>query len=363
LWQPRNQAAPVPLPGSHDFVDFTSDSQFLVTWNGKTYKFWDVATVEERSLPMEIKGHIDGVHLLEGQIVVSEYFWRSGWLVDDCWIKLWMLNPKLTILSEPIVLPLNISGPISFSPDGRRLTAWHMVWNPNEIKLFEARTGRELAWFPSSFTGGAVPAQEFSPDGSRLLTDDQTIWDITIMPPRRLGSVDGQTVTFSTDGEWVAVGKWEETLRASRTWNIFHVANLEKSSIWHTESEDEPRFAADSRTFAAKIEALPSSFSEFLAKWLPVKPASYSETVKVWQLPGGEEIASCDGDSFAYFPDGKRLAVARQGIIDLWDIPPHRPWWIDYGLPVLFVLLLMLTCWHCIRFRRNAHIRPDALKS
>ena len=41
------------------------------------------------------------------------------------------------------------------------------------------------------------------------------------------------------------------------------------------------------------------------------------------------------------------------GTIQVWDLPPRRPWWINYGLPVLFVLLVLLGARHCVRFRKQ----------
>jgi hypothetical protein len=75
----------------------------------------------------------------------------------------------------------------------------------------------------------------------------------------------------------------------------------------------------------------------------------------VWHVATGQQLVVLrDCNDCAYFPDGKQLAVAhKDGTIEIWDIPPRRPLWIEYGLPVFFVLLLLLACWHCVQFRKK----------
>jgi WD40 repeat protein len=364
LWQPATQSRPVsiPLPDSFTFIDFTADSRFLIIWckstNQNTYKLWDTATARERALPMKLEGRLEAIQpLRDGNIVVSEYDYEPGWLADEVCTKVWTLTSDLRVASAPIVLR-GISGSVTVSRDGRLLTALRLDGGQHITVLFDARTGRALNSSAGSFTRA-----QFNSDASELLLGD-TIWDITTMPPRQLGTVKGQPMRLklSPDGNWVADGT---CVAVAMDWNILDVTNLDKPSLWHNEGS-EPIFSPDSQTLAATIlDPPPSSFTLLVEKWSRIKPTKPTVAVKVWQLPSFQEIASFDqSDLFAYFPDRRGLAVARpDGTIDIWDIPPRRPWYIEYALPVLFVLLLLLAFWHCLQFRRKLALTANAVTS
>ena len=64
----------------------------------------------------------------------------------------------------------------------------------------------------------------------------------------------------------------------------------------------------------------------------------------VRELATGREVASFSPcDQFTYFPGqqapGDHSGRRHRGNL---DIPPRRPWYIDYGLPVLFALLVLI---------------------
>src|SRR5262249_44085761 len=94
--------------------------------------------------------------------------------------------------------------------------------------------------------------------------------------------------------------------------------------------------------------------------------------LKVVEVPSGRTVASFNDDSFsskngkqfAYLPDGKGIAILKlsEGIIEIWDLPPRRPIWVDYGLPALFILLLLYACWSRMRRRRKVAISEEVTK-
>jgi WD40 repeat protein len=371
VWQPGTQPEPVPLPDLHSLVAFTADSRSLATSTGLTNRLWDVATARERRFPVPFK-RIDGIcPLPDGRIVVSNYHSEEGWLVDPLAITLWIFAPDLTLASKPITVP-GVEGPVTISPDGQRFTAWQMNWGPrvthlhdlenpltadlaklgdwkpHRVKFYDLNTGRELASFDSGFKEGQVPAPIFSPDGSRLLTDDRAVWDIATIPPRKLASLEGRDMNvsgFSPDGKWLVVRPYGGVGFAyDKSWQLLDATTLQKHDI-QPPPQSEPRFASNGQTVAAKHLVMPSAFSEFVAKWVQRsgRPAPH-EAVVVWNLPEGQQITELDmPSSFAYFPDGQSMAVGRDdGTIEIWDIPPRRSWYIDYGLPVLFALLVLL---------------------
>ena len=182
LWHFATQPEPIALPDSDGLVGFTADSETLLVRHGDFNKRWDTSTAQERASPLDSPGHI---RLFEGRIVVTGHVVEEGWLVNQHW------NGTL-------------------SPDGRLLAALQDDGHGSCFcNLFKARTGRKLASISERMNNEPY----FSPDGSRLITTfggTHTIWDITSMPPRRVGSLD-RILNFSADGRWISVeyGDWK----------------------------------------------------------------------------------------------------------------------------------------------------------
>lgn len=337
LWQPARESAPVALPGFHDVLGFTSDGKFLAGANGETCKLWDVAANRERAFPVLLSriNYIDP--LRDGRIVVTATLPEAGWLVDEILTKLWVFNADLTLASDPIHLPANMATRIS--PDGRLFTLVRLPAAPPwDLKLHRLSTGREVASFSEQGIGW-TPL--FSPDGTRLVIDHKSVWDITTAPPRRIGSVaDGLRLDFSPDGKWLRAWPWMSG--PADTEALLDAATFTKLPL--RPGVIELTFAPDSQTIAGKEIVPPSGFAQLLARCFPGCPGAVPyEALQVWTFPDWQEVASYPHvRSFTYFPDGRRMAVGLEdGTIELWDLPPRRPWWIDNGLPVLFVLLML----------------------
>jgi WD40 repeat protein len=347
---------PIPLPDSDRVVGFTADSKYLLVRHGGSCKIWETASACERAWPLGSPSRIECVTPLgDGRIVLSHSSTEDGWLVNRHETQVWTISADLKTVSEPVVLR-DIAGGVTPSPDGRLLAASHAYADKDLfLKLVEASSGRELALLRTN--AGA----HFSSDGSRMVVsggfEKHTIWDVTCRPPRQLGSLDANTLSLSPDGRWLIAeySTWRRKTLLDNRWEIFEAASLDKTvpTIY-----SQPTVAPDGRSFAAQSPfAEPSSIGQFLAKWLPGRVAASSNwRIQVRQLPGGREIGSfADGRCCAYFPDGLTMAVGRSddGTIEIWDMPPRRPWWIEYGLPVLFVLLTLLALRRCVRFRRT----------
>jgi hypothetical protein len=236
------------------------------------------------------------------------------------------------------------------SPDGRLCAAWELYHGkvPNVIRLYELNTGREFGSIPTMTSGGGV---EFSADGTRLITELDYIWDITVSPPCRLGGEQGQRLQFSPDGKWLRA--YSCLTGPIDTMAFFDAATFTKQPMPSEISA--LTIGPDTQSIAGKAQVTASAFQQWLARWLPgpARPPSY-EALRVWTFPGWQEIATFpDAEAFAYLPDGRSIAVGRkEGSIEIWDIPPRRPWYIDYGLPVLFALLVLLgvrMVWRAVR--------------
>ena len=343
LWRPAGPDGPINLPGEQGLTCFTADGRFLVTWAGGRYRYrlWELATGRERRFPVAFAGYDGAYPLPDGRLAVTEYIHEPGWFADQVGIKVWVFDAELRVLGTPLTLP-DICGPIHLTPAGDRFAAWKLGYDPSRIKLFDLATGREIAAFPGDFILGAGPVVKFSADGSRLLTGGQTLWDIASTPPRRLGSVRNCPL-LSADGEWLAARASSDFDRAG-DWEFIEVTGWQKHP-WAVERHGDPQFAPRGTLVAARGTRIPSRFAEWLAEWVPGLPAARpSEVLQVRSLPDWSELAVIvNPERYAFFRDGQLLAVGQaDGTIEVWDIPPRRTWWIEYGLPAVFALLLLL---------------------
>ena len=117
---------------------------------------------------------------------------------------------------------------VAFSPDGTKIASataggyysdgGPTRWAPNEVKVWDAKSGKELA----SLRGGGY-GLAFSPDGTMIASASRkdsavTVWQVATgkelhkLPGRKLG----RSVTFSPDGKWLAAGREN----AVNVWNL-----------------------------------------------------------------------------------------------------------------------------------------------
>src|SRR5262249_43235914 len=94
--------------------------------------------------------------------------------------------------------------------------------------------------------------------------------------------------------------------------------------------------------------------------WLDliVTRKSDSRGVRIWEASSGQVLGTLWGSvGFLYLPDGKAMLTwSNDGNIRIWDLPLRRPWYVDYGLPVLFALLVILG----VRMMWRALCKPPA---
>ena len=303
------------------------------------------------------------------------------------------------------------------SADGRLVAAWtgplDEDLNPL-LKLFDRHTGQQLMAFRARFDedfGGDEhirrqqsvspppafgtssssiiiglappprPAIEFSPDSSRVIQLDvqripegdrfselskrwlggevpiRAMWDARTSPPRQLASCEAASLTFSPDSKWIITKTQalDDMGSPITVWKVLDASTFQKQGDWFPLVPQDPVLAPRGGTVASTGWRAKSSFEVWMANWFAWRSAAISPGVSVCELPTCREIAWIeDCQCFTYFPDGQSMAVARtDGTIAVWDLPPHRPIWVDIGLPVLFALLSVLGCWRCFRFSRQ----------
>ena len=89
-------------------------------------------------------------------------------------------------------------------------------------------------------------------------------------------------------------------------------------------------FAPDSRTLAVKESIDPSR----LGSWLGQRRR---DGVRLLDGQSGQLLPWFrEGTKFAYFPDGRSLAILNGERLEVWDVDARRPWWVEWGLPMVF---------------------------
>jgi WD40 repeat protein len=366
LWHFATQPWRISVEPSDALGGFTADGRFAIV-RQDTYKLYDPATTQEVPLPPPLTGGFEDIHPLpDGGLLLSAAYIDEGWLENEFSTYLWTVSPDLHSASQPLVLR-GILGKVTFAPDGQKFAVCHMYADAARIELYELATGRMLAPVPIPRDAG-VGIPYFSPDGKRLVTtsgQDHTIWDMTTMHPRRLHTISAASVHFSPDSRWVTVLHVTGTTRKSleHKWEIRDAATGEKLgptiSLWN-----EPLVAPDGESIAYPMVADHSVVRKWLAGWVPgiSGRASYT-SMQFWHLPDWRPIANfADARCAAYFPNGHALGVGYEdGTIEIWDLPLRRPWWIEYGLPVIFAVLILLAgriVWRAFRKPRSPEPAP-----
>lgn len=361
LWHPAAEPATVHLPDSEVPLAFTAGSQLLLTI--PSLRYWDTTTGQLRHA-LEPAGQPPVIRVLtDGHRHVVA-------VRQDESLTVWDLNERRQVLHVPgyELSRTNFTGRIALlSGDGRRMVT--------------AGAGRLAVWDLSDGTclgDIVIPAPaivtplHLSPDGRRLIalernkTDTGTldmekllknrakrwvVWDVA-GPPRELGSLpEGlPSPCFSPDSRWIHSVSREN-------WRWYDATTLQPGT---GVDPAEFMFAPDCQTIARQVTVKPGLVASL------IRPGDARDTgVTIWERTTGREVAFLPAPAcklFQYFPSSRKIVVWQDdGTMQVWDIPPRRPWWIEFGLPVVFAVLVLLAVrfvWRTFRTPRPTEAAP-----
>jgi WD40 repeat protein len=328
-------------------VAFSPDGKTLASGSEDgSVRVWDTETGMERGTlgghagPVEaIAYHPDGASLATAGQDRTIKLWEAR----TCKERVTLRGHKGAVLA------------VAYSPDGDILASGS---EDGMVRLWNARTGEGLGILKGH--AGPVRSLAFSPQGNALASgsEDRTVklWDVAKRAVRNTlrghnGSVtnvafhpDGKTLASSQEnGVWLWDTEMGKTLRApaiapidgvskksfvafSRDGKTLMVAREDNS---HIELIDVKTWKVRTTIQFDSVFQLRSVACDPSRKQLAIGPGGWTSPktgVKLWGVQSGKELATLPGldvrgRSLAFSPDGKTLALGREGGgVELWDI-------------------------------------------
>jgi WD40 repeat protein len=344
LWRPTTGADPKLLRGA-EYIGILAGRN-LITRGQEAFIIWDSVTGEKRkSIPTDNPW---GLVAADEELLVIQADSQAILILDASTIQ------------ERFRLPPTEKDVITILNNTTKLLAAVRRSQRGIVEVWDLKTGqkRGTLWTDSDFP------LEFSPDGSTLVTawsgppgkssHSFVFWDLSEAPFRQLGAIEKEMgpegQLYSPDGRWFC-----NTGQRDDVW-LYSASTLQRQAQLIGADWKHQTFAPDSKTVVSL-----STFEEsWIHRWLGF--GNDDSALLLWDVPRGRMLASFSCSGFSYFPDGKSLVTwGKDDAIEIWDIPPHRPWWIEYGLPVVFavsVLLGVRLVWRWLQ--RRGESMPEA---
>jgi WD40 repeat protein len=297
---------------------FSPDGQTLAVGVDGALELWNIpARREVRSLG-ELSspyGNVPVAFMPGAQILLN--YDGTPWLWDLVTNKLSHIATMFPVPAATDVLP--------FSLNGRTLLG---VGRDGAFSLWDAATGRDLGALPADYDADDTDVFAFSPDGRELAignSSDGTVrlWDVTtrkrigVTINTKAGRVFG--LAFSPAGRTLATSNGDGTVRL---WDV----------------------ATDPRVIRAPRNSHPLAEVAFDPDGKTLMTADTFGAARAWDVATGQQTSATpavdtgfhfDGPGggnesqikeMAYSPNGKELAVARNGTVQLWDVAANgRP--------------------------------------
>jgi len=299
-------------------IAFSPDGRYLASGDRDwTIRLWEVATGRQ---VWQVKGHEHQDSVRSLAFSPDERCLASGG--RDGVIRLWevttgreirqMREEERGLLQKLVGLGILC---LAFSPDGRYLAS---TSNDETVRVWEVATGQVVRRLKGREIGWESVA--FSPDGQYLASGGGftiQLWEFAtgqemhlvrmevggFMDTLARGKPRVRSVTFSPDGQYLAWGSGDGTVRL---WDVATGQEVRQLEAKTTIGVSGIAFSPDGRYLAAAI---------------------FPATVQLWEVATGEEVrrlwiqgGARGGRNLAFSPDGRHLAVGGGGEIWLGNV-------------------------------------------
>jgi RNA polymerase sigma factor (sigma-70 family) len=275
-------------------VAFSPDGKLLASSNGEDIVLWDTATY--RQFRHWRGGEVDICFSPDGK--------RLALLGRDNAVHLWDVGSG----KEVCRLAGHSIRSFAFAPDGKTLASGGM---DHKVRLWDARTAKVLRVLEGP--SGWVTAVAFSPDSKILASAGQDctirLWDVATGKLLRAWQGHPWTIralAFSPDGKRLASGAFLGS--AVRVWDVATGKEL-LPIAGHDGSVVSVAFCPDGKSLLS---------------------GGNDQTAFVWDVASGKarRLFGKPGrgwfHTFAFSPDGKRVATAGVGTLGVWEVSSGR---------------------------------------
>ncbi|HWG44069.1 MAG TPA: PQQ-binding-like beta-propeller repeat protein [Gemmataceae bacterium] len=304
-----------------DRLVFSPDGKTLASTapgNETVIRLWDVATGKALQPPGP-----DGVVRTVAFSPDGRFIATGSWLGYDYALRLWDASTGKSLWR--CQAEVGLIDRVLFTPDGEGVVSSS---SDGTLRLWDVRTGKEIRKYPIPESQRADVEMAISPDGKRLISvsepGDETrtviVWDVgsgkRLLQRQGVHPSFGSILSFSPDADMVAEPK-------DKTLHLYEVAtgklriSLEPSNRRRGENlEESVAFSPDGRTAAA------------ITSYHVRTPLGYELTecaIHLWELATGKPSLRISAGknplkALAFSPDGRTLAAAGEGVLQLWNV-------------------------------------------
>jgi WD40 repeat protein len=349
VWDVTTGQALFRVSGNGIRTVFTQDGSRLITSSQEgTAKVWDVASGEEL-FTLAGSGSIYNLALRPG--CDNLLGWCEAHLATasrDRTARVWDISPAGS--SELLVLP---GFTAQFSPEGERLTTGEFLTRSLiEFRTWDTSPGALGSVVYSSTASLPAPAMSgaLSPDGTQaaLLTSDAsfTVYDLINGTQVISFPIDEESqMSFSLSPDWTklatVISNTVQIWDATSGQKLFNLPEYLRGITQYQYSPDGMYLAVAEGEDTTEIHLLDAHTYQEISSWsahanwindLAFSPdgtrlasTSGDMTVKLWQVPTGEELLTLRGHTastgdIVFSQDGARLATTSyDGTIKVWD--------------------------------------------